>query len=143
MTRIAYSAIVLPDSERAKLLAAYGDRIPAGFEIIAHHCTIKMGELPPELKDNVGLPVQIQCTGFFLNDKVCATQCIVPSELQPYMKNTHTHITLGVNRAAGGKPVMSNDLIKNAIKDEETSGTIGTYSHTPIRLTGVIQEIAG
>lgn len=141
MTRISYSAIVLPDSERAKLLAAYGNQIPDGFEVIAHHCTIKMGELPPELKDNIGLPVQIQVFGFYLNDKVCATQVVVPADLRPFMKNKYPHITLGVNRAAGGKPVMSNDLIANAVQNETQSDTIGSYSHTPLRLTGIIQEI--
>lgn len=138
---ISYSAIVFPDSERAKLLAAFGNRLPDGFSVIAHHCTIKMGELPPELKDNVGLPVQVQCIGFYINDKVAATQCIVPSELAPFMKNKYPHVTLGVNKAAGGKPVMSNDLIAHAVQNDGADGTIGTHSHTPIRLTGVIQEI--
>lgn len=139
--RILYSAIVLPDSEHTKLLAAFGSRIPKGYEVIAHHVTIKMGELPPELKDNIGLPVQFQVMGFHLNDKVCAVQAIVPNDLRPFMKNEYPHVTLGVNKAAGGKPVMSNDLIKFDVQNDLSSDTVGTYTHTPLRLTGIIQEI--
>lgn len=138
---MTYSAIVLPDSERDKLLSYLGDRIPEGWEIIAHHCTINMGPLPEALRDNVGLPVQIQVIGFYINDKVCASQVVVPAELQPFMKNKYPHITLGVNRAKGGKPVMSNDLIEAGVKDDLESEEIGTNTFTPLRLTGVIMEV--
>jgi hypothetical protein len=132
--RISYSAIVLPDSERAKLLSAFGSRIPDGedWTIIAHHCTIKMGELPEELKGNIGLPVQMKVSGVASNDKVSAVRCEVPTELAPFMKNTHPHITLAINKKAGGAAKMSNDLLASSPK---------LPGAEEISITGVIQEV--
>ncbi len=140
--KVSYSAIVLLTPERAKLLNFFGHKIPEGWEVIAHHCTINMGALPPELKESVGLPIKIQVFGFYVDDKVAATQVVVPSELQPFMKNKYPHITLAVNRAGGGKPVMSNQLLQKAVEsDLASSSEIGSHTHTPISLVGVIEEV--
>lgn len=141
MHKVSYSAIVLTNQSREKLLAAFVDRIPKGWEAIAHHCTVNMGELPQELKNQAGSFVQIQVFGFFSNDLVCATQVVVPREFQSFMRNKFPHITLGVNRAVGGKPVMSNAMIEGSVKAELESDLIGTNTHTPIHLTGILKEV--
>jgi hypothetical protein len=138
--KISYSAIVLTDESRNKLLSKLADRIPEGWDVVAHHVTIKMGELPPELKPSIGLPVTLKASGFYVNDKVAAIEAIVPPEIRPFVKNKHPHITVAVNRAAGGKPVVSNDLIAKSLQTDEESGTVGRYT-TPIDLMGQIQEI--
>jgi hypothetical protein len=140
MAKISYSAVVLTPEARQKLLDKLGNRIPEGWEVVAHHATITMGELPPELKPSIGLPVQLSASGFYVNDKVAAVEVVVPAELRPFMKNKHPHITIAVNRAGGGKPAMSNDLIGKSLQSDEESGTVGRY-FTPIQLMGQIQEI--
>lgn len=140
MTKISYSAIVLTDNSRNRLLANLAHKIPEGWEIIAHHVTIKMGELPPELKPNIGLPVQFEVSGWFINDKVAAVRAILPREILPFVKNKYPHITIAVNRAAGGKPVMSNDLIAKSLQSDYESDTI-VKATTPIQVMGYIQEV--
>jgi len=140
MAKISYSAVVLTPEARQKLLDKLGDRIPEGWEVVAHHVTITMGELPPELKPSIGLPVALQASGFHVNDKVAAVEVSLPAELQPFVKNKHPHITIAVNRAGGGKPAMSNDLISKTLQSDEESGIVGRY-FTPIQLMGQIQEI--
>lgn len=139
--KVAYSAIVLTDGARDKLLSTFGSRIPEGWEVIAHHCTVNMGELPKEIKNLIGHPVSFQAFGFYINDKVCACQCIAPPGLQPYMKNKYPHITLAVNRVAGGKPVMSNALIEDSVKSELSGDIVGTNTHTPLFLLGFLSEV--
>lgn len=141
--KISYSAIVLTDESHNKLVAKLSGRIPEGWEIIAHHVTIKMGELPPDLKPSIGLPTTLKVIDFHMNDKVAACQVVVPSEMMPYMANKYPHITIAVNRAGGGKPVMSNDLIASKMKDLTNAGPdakVGT-AISPIELIGQIQEV--
>lgn len=102
-----YSALVLDDKSRSKLVKAFRDLIPPNFEVIAHHMTITMGPLVGgPLAQLNGLEATATVTHFACDDKVCAVkvETSVPS------KNKIKHITLGVNREAGGKPVMSNNL---------------------------------
>ena len=132
MAKIAYSAIVLSPESHNQLLSACQDKIPEGWDVVCHHVTIKMGELPPELKASIGLPVKLIATSFHVDDKVMAVQVEVPVELRPFIKNTHPHITVAVNRNNGGKPMMSNALIASNPVGEP----IG-----PLNLMGQIQEV--
>lgn len=138
--KIAYSAIVLTPESHNQLVAQFKHNIPTGWEMLAHHVTINMGPLPQELKNNIGLPVKFQVITFDMDDKVAAVQVVVPKDLQPFMKNAYPHVTIAVNRAGGGKPVMSNDMIAKAIKRDEEDGTIGRV-FSPIHLTGIVQEV--
>lgn len=140
MARVSYSAIVLTPESHEKLVTQFRDRVPAGWTIFAHHVTINMGELPPELKASIGLPVKIQVIDWNMDDKVAAVQVVVPRELQPFMKNKHPHITIAVNKAGGGKPVMSNSMIAASLARDEADGVVGG-AFTPIHLMGQIQEI--
>lgn len=138
---MTYSAIVLTDQDREKLISRWRDQIPEGWEILAHHCTIKMGSMPDGLRENMGLPVILTTAGFYINDKVCAVYVIVPTDLSPFMANQYPHITIAVNRSAGGKPMMSNDLIKQAQANDLSGDAVGTHSTTPMKVTGIVQEV--
>lgn len=138
--KIAYSAIVLTDESRNKLITAFKHNIPEGWEIIAHHCTINMGELPPELKANIGLPVTMQAITFDMDDKVAAVQVVVPDELNKFIKNKYPHITIAVNRKGGGKPVMSNDMIAKAIQRDDAEKIVGR-AFSSMKIMGQVQEV--
>jgi len=141
--KISYSAVVLTDSSRAKLLNEIGWKVPAGWEVIAHHVTINMGELPPDLKPSIGLPVEFQVIGYRQNDLVGACQVVLPSEIGKFVKNSQPHITIAVNRAGGGKPVMSNKMIEDDISLADQRGEIGTGLFSPFKVMGNIMEIPG
>jgi hypothetical protein len=118
-----YSALVLDDKSRLKLIEAFKDSIPGDFEVVAHHMTITMGPLVGPLIQLKDLEATATVTHFACDDKVCA----VKVETEVPSKNKIKHITLGVNRADGGKPVMSNNLTNW----QEVS---------PVVLVGTIQE---
>ena len=105
MSNISYSAVVLDDKSRQRLIERFKTIIPEGFEIIAHHMTINMGEIDPELEKYLGLPVRLSVNEFAIDDKVVA---VGVSGFETH--NSKAHITLAVNRENGGKPMMSNKL---------------------------------
>ena len=104
-----YSAIVLDEKSHNKLIEIFSPtwEDEEGWEILAHHCTLQMGELPQEMKDYIGQEFTIKVLAFAGDDKVKAVEveCPIPT------KNKIPHITLAVNRKNGGKPVMSNNLM--------------------------------
>lgn len=124
MSNIAYSAVVLDERSRQKLLKIFDENIPDDWEKIAHHMTINLGEILPEYEKFLSLPIKLQVEDFAIDDKVAAVgvSCF-PSE------NKKPHITLAVNRKKGGKPKMSNDL------------TNWEPLKRPIRITGKVEEI--
>jgi hypothetical protein len=108
--KISYSAVVLDKVSQRKLLdflLTYYPHIYAesDWEKLAHHMTITMGELPPELKSDIDKRVGLRTTYLGSSNNVLAVKVSgYPS------KNKHPHITLAVNRKLGGKPVMSNNI---------------------------------
>jgi len=105
MNNISYSAVVLDDRSKQRLIERFKTIIPEGFEIVAHHMTINMGEIDPKLEKYLGLPVRLSVNEFAIDDKVMA---VGVSGFETH--NAKAHITLAVNRANGGKPMMSNKL---------------------------------
>jgi hypothetical protein len=105
MSNVSYSAVVLDDRSRQRLIERFQSEIPEGYEIVAHHMTINMGEIDPSLARFVGMPVRLSVNDIAIDDKVVA---VGVSGFES--KNEKPHITLAVNRKAGGKPVMSNYL---------------------------------
>ena len=79
-----------------------------GFELIAHHMTINMGSLKPDMKMRVGESVELEVVSFAENDKVKAVGVDTPVETV----NRQPHVTVAVNREKGGKPYLSNKLEK-------------------------------
>lgn len=105
MGKISYSAVVLDDSSRSKLLEYLGDNIPEGWETIAHHMTINMGEIDSQYEKYLGMTVTLNVTHIGFSDMAIA----VGVEGFPTL-NKIPHITVAVNRKEGGKPFMSNKI---------------------------------
>ncbi len=105
MSNVAYSAVVLDDKSRERLIERFKFAIPDDWEIIAHHMTINLGEIDPNFEKYLEMPVRLNVEEFAMDDKVAA---VGVSGFES--KNAKPHITLAVNRKAGGKPVMSNNL---------------------------------
>lgn len=121
---ISYSAVVLDERSRNRLIDKFKGIIPSNFEIIAHHMTINLGEIDPQYEQYISMPVRLQADDFAMDDKVAAVGVSgFPSN------NSKPHITLAVNRKAGGKPKMSNEL-----KDWQPL-------KRPLLLVGKVEEI--
>ena len=106
MNNVSYSAIVLDDNSRQRLIERFKNIIPEGWDIIAHHMTINLNDIDPEYEKYLGLAVRLTVNDIAMDDKVIAVG--VSSGINTY--NAKAHITLAVNKANGGKPVMSNNL---------------------------------
>lgn len=104
-----YSAIVLDNPSREKLVKWLRDHFPhvkrENWEIVAHHMTIKMGPLPEYLFADKGTEQTLEVIGVGNSEMTVAVRVV-----GYFSENKVPHITLAVNRAAGGKPVMSNDI---------------------------------
>ncbi len=123
MKDISYSAVVLNERSKNKLIETFKNKIPEGYRIVADHMTICLGALPENQKKDIGLTVQLAVESFAMDDKVIAVGVTgYPS------KNEHPHITLAVNDQNGGKAMMSNYLTnwEKALR---------------IRVSGVITEV--
>lgn len=105
---VSYTGIVLDEKSHNKLLEIFGPtwEDEPGWEPIAHHMTIKMGGLPQDKQHLLGMKFSLRIIAFAGNDKVKAVEVEAPIDTV----NKTPHITLAVNRARGGKPVMSNQL---------------------------------
>lgn len=123
-----YTAVVLTPNSIEQLLARFGRIIPTGWETKAHHMTINMGPATagPAL-EFMGQEVELTIVSFSVDKKflvmALGVECEVPSV------NTQKHITLAVNTAKGGKPVMSNSLTK------------WVKAKNPMVVRGVVQEV--
>lgn len=109
MKKVNYSAIVIDNKSRNRLVKVFWNIIPSNFEIIAHHMTIKMGALEDGSREKQDMidekEIHINVTDYAMDDKVIAVGVKgYPST------NEKPHITIAVNRAKGGKPYMSNKL---------------------------------
>lgn len=103
--KVLYSAIVLDDKSRSKLLVALGHHIPEGWKVIVHHMTVAFAKPFPEQWNNfLNANCELKAVAIGKSDMVIAVKVEGPSE------NKIPHITLAVNEAAGGKPVMSNAI---------------------------------
>jgi hypothetical protein len=101
----AYTAVVLNQADRVNLLGHF--QVPQGWEALAHHMTINMGAADQgPAAQLLGQDATLQVVAQAQDEFVMAVkvESLVPS------KNATKHITVAVNRAGGGKPVMSNQL---------------------------------
>jgi hypothetical protein len=120
----SYTAIVLDIKDRARLLSFFPP--PAGWESLAHHMTINMGGAAKgPAKDLIGTKADLTINSIARNELVIAVgvESNIPSV------NQRKHITIAVNRSAGGKPVMSNHLAEWEPID-------------PLAVTGTVAEVA-
>jgi len=105
MSNISYSAVVLDEKSRTRLIERFKSIIPEQYEIIADHMTINLGEIDPEYQKYLGLSIRLSVDEIAVDDKVIA---VGVSGFDS--KSLKPHITLAVNRQGGGKPSMSNKL---------------------------------
>jgi tRNA nucleotidyltransferase/poly(A) polymerase len=124
MGRVLYSAVVLDNKSKHDLIKVFKPMIPDGYEILAHHMTLNMGGIDPKYKRDLGRDVELTVTDYAMDDKVMA----VGVEGYP-TNNKKAHITVAVNRTAGGKPKMSNNLT-----DWKPLGF-------PLKLIGTVSEV--
>lgn len=101
--KVSYSAVVLDPQSRDRILNHLS--IPNDWKVICHHMTIKMGELPEELKNKKGEKVSLKVTKLGKSDKAMAVG--VDTGLS---QNAIPHITVAINASAGAKPKDSNDI---------------------------------
>lgn len=124
MGKVSYSAVVLDEKSRTKLIEKFKSIVPDEYEFIAHHMTINLGDINPEFEKYLGLTVRLCVNDIAMDDKVIA---VGVSGFES--RNAKPHITLAVNRKMGGKPVMSNQL------------KIWKLLSKPLYLTGKVTEV--
>lgn len=123
---ISYSAVVLDEESRKKLINDFSHILPESWEIICHHMTICLGELPSDLKSNIGKKVSLKVIKWGVSGKAMAVQVE-----GYYSENNIPHITIAINRKAGAKPFDSNKI--ENWKD---------WGFTPgLTLNGTIEEV--
>ena len=64
MSNVAYSAVVLDDKSRERLIERFKSAIPDDWEIIAHHMTINLGEIDPNFEKYLEMPVRLNVEEF-------------------------------------------------------------------------------
>ena len=101
-----YTALVLDSDSRAKLIRAVGMFIRPEWEVIAHHMTISFGA---DSHNDEGEAKFVTATHFGELDNVCAVR-VSTGELE--LSNDVPHVTIAVDREAGGKPFFSNKITK-------------------------------
>jgi hypothetical protein len=122
-----YTALVLDEESRQRLVKRFAHLIPPEWEIVAHHMTVNMGPITKGPAESALLEQDAELTVISVaaDEKVMAVG--VSSDIPS--KNTQKHITVAVNRNAGGKPFHSNKL--------ETWEPLSD----PFDLFGTIQEV--
>lgn len=118
---ILYSAVVLDEKSKSKLMSNLNKHIPEGWSKIGHHMTIVFGK-GIENKEDIGKTVTLTVTSIGNSDMAVAAMVGGYKSV-----NKVPHITLAVN-PNGGKPVMSNDITN-------------WKSITPFEISGVVTEI--
>ena len=104
------ASVVLDDASRTKLLKAIGHHTPLGWDVIAHHMTINFGKGLGNARSLMkGNTVRLEAVSIGMSDMAFA---VGVNSLDIKSDNELPHITIAVNRADGGKPVMSNNITK-------------------------------
>lgn len=102
---VSYTGLVLTADSRQRLMRTID--IPDGWEVVLHHVTLNMGPFKGN-RDLLGQEFKVRVDTQASDDKVMAVGVDLPAGITS--KNARPHITVAVNRAGGGKPVMSNNL---------------------------------
>jgi len=120
--KVLYSAVVLDKDSRHVLADNTKDVIPDGWELYMHHMTIAYGKSLEEigLGEDEGKTVVLTVTHIGISNMAIAAR------VQGYKSmNNIPHVTIAVNKAEGGKPVMSNDILDwEPIKPFQISGKV-------------------
>ena len=139
-----YSAIVLDDVSHDKLVSWAEEKFPTlkanidgnKWELICHHMTIKFGdsELPYEVSQYLNADISLEAFRYGFDEKVIAVKVMAANSNDGGIHILDDrliklpHVTIAVNRAKGGKPVMSG-LLTN------------WKSMPPLKLKGTVQIV--
>jgi len=113
-----YSAILLDEKSHLALVAwadknikVGGVRLPIlvrdnGWKMFCHHMTIQFPGTPEFIKQYVGTEQKLDVTHLGIGEKAIAVRVA-----GFHSANKIPHITVAVNVRAGGKPIMSNQIL--------------------------------
>eukprot|EP00669_Euglena_mutabilis_P008984 TRINITY_DN3946_c0_g1_i1.p1 TRINITY_DN3946_c0_g1~~TRINITY_DN3946_c0_g1_i1.p1 ORF type:complete len:263 (+),score=86.80 TRINITY_DN3946_c0_g1_i1:56-790(+) len=133
----SYAGVGLPDKSRAQLLRTLQAHIPTGWQAVAHHMTICMGDLEAakakERADNpaggalarvvLGQPVLLLTEAVGRNDEAVAVR--VSGFVS---KNETPHITLAISPT--GKPAASNAIEEwDPLPPQRLLGVVRQYKY--------------
>ena len=106
--KIAYSAIVLDEKSKTKLINTFKQVIPDNDQWIpkADHMTIATGEIPKHLEKYLSFPIRLKIISLGISDKAIA----VGVEGFESEKNI-AHVTVFVNLSKGGVANDSNKIL--------------------------------
>lgn len=124
---ISYTGVVLDKTSHNRLVDMVSAMpqvqglLPELGKPVAHHLTLTLGELQdPELKEFLGQEGEITCTHLGISDKSIAVKCSSEVRFSNGTINWESmtkkgngkfpHITVYVNKGAGGRPVDSNNI---------------------------------
>jgi len=140
---MSYVAIVLDEISHNKLVKWAGETFSTlkaningnNWEVICHHMTIKMGDkLPEQISQYLGDEVTLEAFKYGFDEKVIAVK-VMPANSNDggiHILDDRLiklpHVTVAVNRANGGKPVMSG-LLTN------------WKSMEPLKLKGIVKIV--
>lgn len=103
-----FTAIVISSASRNFLLKNFPPVVAKGWETIAHHCTLAMGEPQGAIAEAVGQEIELEIDAVgAIEGRVTAFRVSKGAELST---NKVPHVTLDVNRGAGAKPFESNKI---------------------------------
>ena len=114
--KVSYSAVILDGPSKEKIINHLS--IPNDWKVINHHMTIKMGELPENMKNQIGDKVTLKVSKVGKSDKALAVG--VETSLS---QNAIPHITVAINAANGAKPKDSNTITEWAPLEESFNVT--------------------
>jgi len=103
-SKVAYTAAVL--DEKSINFLKNNLQIPDYWTVYCHHFTINLGVANNAIKNMIGSNVILDVVAIGKNEKVMA----VKIETVISSANAIKHITVAVNKNAGGKPVYSNQI---------------------------------
>ena len=105
MSKISYSAVVLDEKSKQKLVDKFKSIIPKNWKILANHMTINLGEIDPNYEKYLGMNIRLSVDDVAMNNNVIAVGVSnFPS------KKPKPHITIAVNSSNNAKSNMSDAL---------------------------------
>jgi hypothetical protein len=127
---IEYTAFVLDEESHNKLASL----APEGWEVLAHHMTIippTKQQSEPRLPERYFFEGELQIVGIAQNEMVMAGRVDSSTEMIPVKIEGLPHVTIAINKAKGGKAMMSNEFTEADFKPLDQ----------PIVIRGKVEEI--
>jgi hypothetical protein len=123
MSKISYTAIILSEESKNDLLNNIP--VPEDWDIICHHMTLCLGEIPDTYKSMLGKKYMLRGDSYGKTDKTISFKVDNMERLIP----GQSHITIAINMKIGAKPKDSNEIKNFDFKIKE------------LVLTGILQEV--